>query len=93
MIRAAAKHAYGKGPPPPELELALNAREWGSLPEAGGIRDQPAGLLRNMRLALNTYETAKSYRARKAGEEDKWVESHGQAAFRLARMAEGLTDG
>ena len=38
-----------------ELEYAWSARAYGGLPEAGGQLDQPAGLLRRMRVAENAY--------------------------------------
>ena len=56
MILAAAACADGKGPPPPELELAWQARAWGTLPEPGGLRDQRAGELQRMAAALNTHD-------------------------------------
>jgi hypothetical protein len=38
--------------PPPELTLYFQMRDFpGSLPEAGGLRDQPAGLLTRIRRA------------------------------------------
>lgn len=61
MILAAAACADGKGPPPPELELAWQARAWSTLPEPGGLRDQRAGELQRMAAVLNTYD---AWRAR-----------------------------
>jgi len=65
MILAAADCAEGRGPPPPELELAWQARSWGTLPEAGGLRDQRAGELRRLSAALNTYNAVKAFHAAK----------------------------
>jgi hypothetical protein len=56
MILAAAE--YGETPngdPPPGLSLALSCRRWNSLPEAGGLLDQPAGLLRRLSIVENVY--------------------------------------
>lgn len=62
MILAAAACAEGKGPAPPELELAWQAKTWHCPPEPGGLRDQRAGELRRMSAAMNTYNAIKSWR-------------------------------
>jgi len=62
MILAAADCAEGKGPPPPELQLAWQARQWASLPEVGGLRDQRAGELYRMATAENVYNAVRSWR-------------------------------
>lgn len=51
MIRAAAQYADDPqaGAPPPELALWWECQDAGALPEAGGLWDQPAGLVRRMR--------------------------------------------
>lgn len=59
MILAAADCAEGKGPPPPELELAWQAKQWNALPEPGGLRDQRVGELARMSAALNTYNAVR----------------------------------
>lgn len=33
--------------------------QWGALPEAGGLLDQPAGLIRKMDAAKSAYDTVK----------------------------------
>lgn len=48
-------------PPPPELKLAWQTREYGVLPEAGGLRDQPAGLLDRMDAAYHTHRAVKAW--------------------------------
>lgn len=56
MILEAAE--YGENPtgsPPPEVEMVLQIRRWGALPEAGGLLDQPAGLMRRLAVAENVY--------------------------------------
>lgn len=61
---AAADCAEGKGSPPPELEMAWDAERFGIPPYNGSRADQPAGLLKRMRAAINVYEamsTAKDY--------------------------------
>ena len=62
MILAAAAHAEGKGPPPPELELAWQAEAWRALPEAGGLLDQRAGELDRMAAALNVYRAFRGWK-------------------------------
>lgn len=64
MILAAAD--YGEEPsgePPPELGLALSCHRWNSLPEAGGLLDQPAGLMRRLAIVENIYNTFKALKA------------------------------
>lgn len=63
MILAAADAAEGKGPPPPDLELAWDCQTFGGLPEAGALRDQPAGLLKRARVALNVYNSVRLFTA------------------------------
>lgn len=41
--------------PPRELTLAWQVDRWHALPEAGGLLDQPAGLLQNMLVVSNVY--------------------------------------
>jgi len=62
MILAAADCAEGKGPPPPELQMAWQARQWSTLPETGGLRDQQAGELYRMATAENVYEAVRAWR-------------------------------
>jgi len=40
---------------PEDLEAALRTRRWG-LPEAGGWKDQEAGLLERMDVAIDAYD-------------------------------------
>ena len=70
MILAAAD--YGEpltGDPPPDLALAFSCRRWGCLPEAGGLLDQPAGLIRRMSIAENVYNVLRGM-----AESDNWAE-------------------
>jgi len=43
------------------LKLAWQCQHWHALPEPGALRDQPAGLLKNMAVVSNVYEAFKSY--------------------------------
>ena len=62
MILAAADAAEGLGPPPEELQLAWHVKRWGSLPRAGGLDDQPVGLVARMATAGNVYDAIRSWR-------------------------------
>lgn len=56
MILAAADYGlYQEGEPPPILGLAFQCERWNTLPHAGGLLDQPAGLMRKMTALLNVY--------------------------------------
>jgi hypothetical protein len=74
---AVAAYAEGKrDEPPPVLEYALNCALFGGamMPENGGQRDQPAGMLRQMRMAMNYYNAWRDYlkNGKKAGAAGKW---------------------
>ena len=75
MILAAACYALGEhtdllpacgedgAEPPPELLLGLQIRAFpGSMPEAGGLRDQRAGEMERVILALNIHNAWDAYR-------------------------------
>ena len=74
MIKAAARYAEGKGTPPPPLRYALQAQVYHALPEAGGLRDQPARLLNQMAACYNVYSAWKSFKA--AGDKVDWRRSN-----------------
>ena len=61
LIRAAADYAEGNGPTPPELQLYWQCRDLNALPYAGGVLDQPAGLVQRMRAANNVYQAQKAF--------------------------------
>lgn len=74
MMAAAADFAEEKGEPPPVLILALDCEFYRALPKGGGVLDQPAGLLRKMRTALNVFRAFIEYKreGRQAGRMAKW---------------------
>ena len=43
------------------LNYALQADRWGALPEAGGLRDQPAGMLDKMATLRNIWNLWQAY--------------------------------
>lgn len=53
--------ADGKGEPPPDLELAWMCGTH-LLPEGGGVLDQNAKQLRQMKALANVYRTVQKYR-------------------------------
>lgn len=62
MIIAAADYASGATTtPPPELRLALQCQQYHALPVAGGILDQPAGLMDKLNAVYNTYSAWAEY--------------------------------
>ncbi len=82
MIRAVVDHINEpeKKPPPPELTLALQCDQWGSLPEPGGVRDQRIGELSRMTTALNVYRAVKGFRDAQGKKGKKaWRDANPQA--------------
>ncbi len=59
-----------------ELTLALQVQEFHALPYAGGILDQPAGLMERMTYALKIFEAWSSWLNRKGGFESAWITEH-----------------
>ena len=70
MILAAADAAEGLGPPPEELQLAWQVHRWHTLPNEGGLRDQPAGVVLRMGIAESVYNAVKAWKA--ATDWTKW---------------------
>jgi hypothetical protein len=60
---AAADYAEGEGEPPPELKTAMMCERWNTLPEAGGLLDQPAGLMERMTVLSNVNKTFRAMHA------------------------------
>ena len=56
MLAAADTGQYGT-PPTPELQLALDCSNYGTLPYAGGLEEQPAGLMDDLRRLANIYNS------------------------------------
>lgn len=65
----AAACADSGGDPPPLLKLAWQCKRWNALPEAGGLMDQPAGLMEKLSVLDNVYSTMQAWaRAKNQGE-------------------------
>lgn len=71
---AVVDYVEGKGPLPPELSLYWQVQTYHSLPEPGGLLDQPAGLLDRMTAAANVYSIMKSRTQSK--DWVKWAENN-----------------
>lgn len=54
------------------LTYALQCERWGALPEAGGLRDQPAGMLDKMAYIVTVHKATKGYWS--ADDTVKWSE-------------------
>jgi len=80
MIRAVKKYAEGqkKGEPPPALPLplryAFQAEAYGTLPNGGGLRDQPVALMAQMSACLNVYRAWRGFK--QAPDKVDWKRAH-----------------
>lgn len=63
MIEAVVDFIDYGDPPPPELPIAFKVDQWGTLPDAGGLYDQDAGLLGRMTVYLNIYRAVSKLRS------------------------------
>ena len=54
-------YADGQGPKPKEIKLYEDCVYWHTLPVAGGIWEQPYGVLDRSRTAVNIYDAIKAY--------------------------------
>ena len=50
------------GQPPPELTLALMCQKWNTLPDAGGMYEQDARMMKTMSGVLSVYNTMQRWR-------------------------------
>lgn len=89
MILAAAEAAEKTdATPPPELVLQWRMARYGTLPRAGGLEDQPAGLIDRAETCANVYNAmihardlkAKDFQNKHASEYRTW-----QYVLRLRR--------
>lgn len=76
ILAAAVCGEDARQPPPAELRLAWQAITYRSLPEPGGLLDQPAGLLKRMTGAYNIWLAHKSYRQRDLRKTKEWIEAN-----------------
>jgi len=50
-----------QGPSPEALKYAFQAEAYKTLPNNGGLRDQPVGLMTQMKVCMNVYNAVKGY--------------------------------
>lgn len=56
-MREAAQAATDDAPPPLPLEIGWQCERWHCLPDAGGLLDQDAQLMREIAACMNVYGT------------------------------------
>lgn len=76
MLAAAACGRNPKAPPPRELKLAWQAISYHALPEAGGLLDQPAGLLSRMTACYNAWQAFRSWQQADPTKRQEWIEAN-----------------
>lgn len=74
MTRAVVEYAEHRGPQPPELERLAEIRFWNVLPRAGGLLDQPAGLLKRLQYAERLFLAWRGWT--EAQDPDTWKTDH-----------------
>ena len=62
LVWAAADAGQYDAPPPRLLTRAWRIKRWGALPEAGGLLDQPAGLMQRMAYLSDVYNAHRAWR-------------------------------
>ena len=77
-----ADYAEGKTELPHELELAFYAKDIGALPEAGGVYDQPAGLLRKMRISYNIFNAWTEWKRLGQDSISEWIQ-HNPGKYKI----------
>lgn len=85
MILAAADCANSNATPPPELKLAWQAMSYHALPEAGGLLDQPAGLLSRMTRLYNVWYAHDAYRKRDLSKHQEWCKAYSDLHMTILR--------
>lgn len=75
-MREVVRSAEGKAPPPDELKEWWLCEELHVLPEAGGLRDQPAGLMNRLRYYGHVYKAMKAWNSREPGKEKDFTDRY-----------------
>jgi len=78
--------------PPPELVTIWQCRRWNTLPNAGGILDQPAGMMYTLTQYARVYDAFVEYSKRELGKEASWRGAHPDEYAVIQRVKE-LMDG
>ncbi len=71
---------------PNVLRVAFECKNWNVLPNSGGSREQPAGLLIKMNAALNMHRSYKLISSAPAGQATKVADSNRQAFTIYSQM-------
>lgn len=74
--------------PPPELELGWQVDRFHALPDAGGLLDQPFGLMEKLRVATDIYKGYNAYINRPMGDDAKWIREHPEYMRAVAKVWE-----
>jgi len=78
-------------PPPFELELAWQCKQFNCLPYSGGLLDQPAGLVKRMAIAYNVWEAIKT-RHEYGSKYDEFIKDHPNM-HEICKQVEELRNG
>ena len=79
------------GPPPPgDLLLGFQIQRWGALPSAGGLRDQPAGLMKRVTALMAVYDVYMGQRNAQSLKE--WIDNYPQQ-YQLWSEVEEMRNG
>ena len=77
MIVAVANYVEGNiSTPPIELRYVLQSQSYGGLPNPGGLRDQPAGLMIRMSAVYNVWTAFSKFKS--AGFDPKWIQNNSE---------------
>ena len=68
--------ADGHGSPPDELTEWWQCEELHVLPEPGGLRDQPAGLMNRLQYIGTVYRAIRAWNDREPGKEKDFVDTY-----------------
>lgn len=89
---AAADAGQYDAPPPRLLTHAWRIKRWGALPEAGGLLDQPAGLLQKLAYLSDVYNAHRAWRtALETQDSDglaRWQQQHPDIMTLMADIRE-----
>jgi len=86
MILAVTDYVEGEiDAPPIELKYALQAKNFGALPNDGGLRNQPVGLMIRMSAALNVFQAFSAFKS--AGFDPKWIKNNSESWNIISEVA------
>lgn len=78
VIQAAVDAADGERDVPPELQLYWTCQRFHSLPDAGPVLEQDAGLMARMSILSSVYDAVQHMRGLKGDEIHKMNPAHGR---------------